>query len=81
MNAIINLTLKNGYAKKQALSLRELNSLGLRDYVTHIDHGIGKFGGLKKIEVEGKSQEAIKLFYGERDILYLSIHPFTNNKV
>ena len=66
--------LKNGYAKKQALSLRELNSLELGDYVTHIDHGIGKFGGLKKIEVEGKSQEAIKLFYGERDILYLSIH-------
>lgn len=44
------------------------------DYVTHIDHGIGKFGGLQKIEVEGKMQEAIKLFYGERDILYLSIH-------
>ena len=44
------------------------------DYVTHIDHGIGKFGGLKKIEVEGKPQEAIKLIYGERDILYLSIH-------
>ncbi len=66
--------LKNGYAKKQALSLRDLNSLELGDYVTHIDHGIGKFGGLKKIEIEGKSQEAIKLFYGERDILYLSIH-------
>ena len=44
------------------------------DYVTHIDHGIGKFGGLKKIDVEGKKQEAIKLFYGDRDILYLSIH-------
>ena len=44
------------------------------DYVTHIDHGIGKFGGLQKIEVEGKQQEAIKLIYGERDILYLSIH-------
>ena len=66
--------LKNGYAKKQALTLKELNSLEVGDYVTHIDHGIGKFGGLKKIEVEGKLQEAIKLFYGERDILYLSIH-------
>jgi len=44
------------------------------DYVTHIDHGIGKFGGLQKIEVEGKKQEAIKLMYGERDILYVSIH-------
>ena len=66
--------LKNGFAKKQAITLGELNSLEVGDYVTHIDHGIGKFGGLKKIDIEGKSQEAIKLFYGERDILYLSIH-------
>ena len=44
------------------------------DYVTHIDHGIGTFGGLQRIEVEGKWQETIKLIYGERDILYLSIH-------
>ena len=66
--------LKNGYAKKQAITLKELTSLEIGDYVTHIDHGIGKFGGLQKIDVEGKKQEAIKLVYGERDILYLSIH-------
>ncbi|WP_370000913.1 transcription-repair coupling factor [Winogradskyella sp.] len=66
--------LKNGYAKKQAITLKELNNLEIGDYVTHIDHGIGKFGGLQKIDVEGKKQEAIKLVYGERDILYLSIH-------
>ncbi|MAZ29176.1 MAG: transcription-repair coupling factor [Cytophagaceae bacterium] len=66
--------LKNGYAKKQAITLKELTSLQVGDYVTHIDHGIGKFGGLQKIEVEGKQQEAIKLIYGERDVLYLSIH-------
>jgi transcription-repair coupling factor (superfamily II helicase) len=39
-----------------------------------MDHGIGKFGGLQKIDVEGKKQEAIKLIYGDRDILYVSIH-------
>ncbi|MEM6514963.1 MAG: transcription-repair coupling factor [Bacteroidota bacterium] len=66
--------LKNGYAKKQAITLKELNNLEIGDYVTHIDHGIGKFGGLQKIDVEGNTQEAIKLIYGERDILYLSIH-------
>jgi len=66
--------LKNGYAKKQAITLKELNKLELGDYVTHIDHGIGKFGGLQKIDVEGKKQEAIKLVYGDRDILYVSIH-------
>ena len=66
--------LRNGYAKKQAITLKELNKLEIGDYVTHIDHGIGKFGGLQKIEVEGKQQEAIKLMYGDRDILYVSIH-------
>ncbi|WP_411766353.1 transcription-repair coupling factor [Winogradskyella sp. A3E31] len=66
--------LKNGYAKKQAITLKELTNLEIGDYVTHIDHGIGKFGGLQKIDVEGKKQEAIKLVYGERDVLYLSIH-------
>ncbi|MEA1785751.1 transcription-repair coupling factor [Arenibacter sp. GZD96] len=66
--------LKNGYAKKQAITLKELNKLEIGDYVTHIDHGIGKFGGLQKIDVEGTRQEAIKLVYGDRDILYVSIH-------
>jgi transcription-repair coupling factor (superfamily II helicase) len=66
--------LKNGYAKKQAISLKAFNQLSVGDYVTHIDHGVGRFGGLQRIEVEGKQQEAIKLIYGERDILYVSIH-------
>ena len=66
--------LKNGYTKKQSITLKELNNLDIGDYVTHIDHGIGKFGGLQKIDVEGKNQEAIKLIYGDRDILYVSIH-------
>ena len=66
--------LKTGFKKKQAVTLKELTSLQVGDYVTHIDHGIGKFGGLQKIDVEGKPQEAIKLMYGDRDILYISIH-------
>ncbi|TXD49671.1 transcription-repair coupling factor [Polaribacter sp. IC073] len=66
--------LKNGYAKKQAITLQELTKLEIGDYVTHMDHGIGKFGGLQKIDVQGNKQEAIKLMYGERDILYVSIH-------
>jgi transcription-repair coupling factor (superfamily II helicase) len=67
-------SLKNGYAKKQAITLKEITKLEIGDYVTHIDHGVGKFGGLQKIDVEGKKQEAIKLMYSERDILYVSIH-------
>ena len=66
--------LKNGYAKKQAITLKELTQLTKGDYVTHIDHGIGRFAGLQKIDLDGKKQEAIKLVYGENDILYVSIH-------
>ncbi len=66
--------IRKGFTKKQSISLQEFNRLSMGDYVTHIDHGIGKFGGLQRIEVEGKFQEAIKLIYGERDILYVSIH-------
>ena len=67
-------SIKNSYSKKQTITLKELNSLSVGDYVTHIDHGIGKFGGLQKIQVEGKTQEAIKLVYADNDIVYVSIH-------
>lgn len=67
-------SIKNGYTKKQNITLKELTTLSVGDYVTHIDHGIGKFGGLQKIQVEGKTQEAIKLVYADNDIVYVSIH-------
>lgn len=66
--------IKDSYSKKQTITLRELNTLSVGDYVTHIDHGIGRFGGLQKIEVEGRMQEAIKLVYADNDIVYVSIH-------
>ena len=46
--------IRNGYAKKQAITLKELHQLTIGDYVTHIDHGIGKYAGLQKIDIEGK---------------------------
>ena len=66
--------LKHNFEKAEAISMKELNALQVGDFVTHIDHGVGRFAGLQKIEVEGRFQEAIKLIYAERDILYLSIH-------
>ena len=67
-------SIKNGYSKKQNITLKELTTLSVGDYVTHIDHGIGRFGGLQKIQVEGKTQETIKLVYADNDIVYVSIH-------
>ena len=66
--------IKSGFEVKKRVNLNELKQLEIGDYVTHIDHGVGVFGGLKKIDVNGKIQEAIKLIYGERDTLYVSIH-------
>ncbi|MCD6598908.1 MAG: transcription-repair coupling factor, partial [Bacteroidales bacterium] len=66
--------LKTNFSKKEAISLKELTGLHPGDYVVHIDHGIGRFGGLEKIEVNGKMQETIKLVYKDNDTVYLSIH-------
>jgi transcription-repair coupling factor (superfamily II helicase) len=66
--------IKSSYSKKQNITLKELTTLSVGDYVTHIDHGIGRFGGLQKIQVENKTQEAIKLVYADNDIVYVSIH-------
>ncbi|MDP4223892.1 MAG: transcription-repair coupling factor [Bacteroidota bacterium] len=62
------------FTRKDSLSIKELTGLNPGDYVVHIDHGIGRFGGLEKIEVNGKIQEAIKLVYKDNDILYVGIH-------
>ncbi len=66
--------LRDGYAGKEAMTLKELYDLKPGDFVTHIDHGIGRFDGLEKIVNNGKEQEAIRLFYKNNDILYISIH-------
>ena len=66
--------LKNNFSNKAALTLNELLGLNPGDYIVHIDHGIGRFGGLEKIEVNGLIQEAIRLIYKDNDILFVNIH-------
>jgi transcription-repair coupling factor (superfamily II helicase) len=62
------------YKTGESLTLKEILSLNPGDFVTHIDHGIGRFGGLVKLNVNGKDQEAVKLVYKDNDFLYVSIH-------
>ena len=66
--------LKKGYARSQAITLKELRELKPGDYITHIDHGIGKYAGLEKVEVNGKTQEMIRLVYADNDLLYVNIN-------
>lgn len=65
---------KEKFSKSKALTFRELQTLQPGDFVTHIDFGIGKFAGLEKKEVDGKTQEAIRLVFRDDDILTVSIH-------
>ncbi|MFN9801520.1 MAG: CarD family transcriptional regulator, partial [Bacteroidota bacterium] len=67
--------LKEGFRKsKEAITLKEIMALQPGDYVVHIDHGVGQFSGLQKIDVNGREQEAIRLTYKGGDMLYVSIH-------
>ncbi|MGB0522350.1 MAG: transcription-repair coupling factor [Flammeovirgaceae bacterium] len=65
---------KKRFSKSKALTLKELRELKVGDYMVHVDHGIGRFGGMAKQEVSGKMQEAIRLIYRDNDLLYVGIH-------
>jgi len=65
---------KQAYNKNKALTLRSLRDLQPGDFVTHIDHGVGTYSGLQKIEVNGKLQEAVRIIYKDSDILYVNIN-------
>ena len=69
-------TLKSERARsgKMALSLKELGQIEPGDYIVHVDHGVGKFAGLLRTNINGRMQEVIKLVYQNNDILFVSIH-------
>ncbi|HUW93911.1 MAG TPA: CarD family transcriptional regulator, partial [Bacteroidales bacterium] len=66
--------IKGFFTRRDSLTIRELTDLNPGDYVVHVDHGVGRFGGLEKIEVNGRTQEAIKLVFKDNDILFVGIH-------
>ncbi len=65
---------KQAYTKGKALTMRALRELTPGDFVTHIDHGVGVYSGLQKIEVNGAMQEAIRILYRDNDVLYVNIN-------
>ncbi len=66
--------LRESIKGKEAITLKEIYNLQPGDYVTHIDHGVGRFDGLESVDNNGKQQEAIRLVYDNGDLLYVSIH-------
>lgn len=69
-----NLRSDKARSGKVTLSLKELNQFEPGDYVVHIDHGVGKFGGLVRIPNGNNTQEVIKLIYQNDDVVFVSIH-------
>ena len=59
---------------RESITISELQNLHPGDYVVHIDHGIGRFGGLTKIDNDGKIQEALRLVYKNNSELYVCLH-------
>ncbi len=66
--------LRKGFTKDKALSLRMLHELQRGDFVTHIDHGIGRYSGLEKLTINGHTQESVRIIYKNNDVLYVSIN-------
>jgi transcription-repair coupling factor (superfamily II helicase) len=64
---------KQAFSKNKALTLKMLRELQPGDYITHIDHGVGVYSGLQKIEANGKMQEAVRIQYKDGDLLYVNI--------
>ncbi len=64
---------KQAFSKNKALTLKTLRELQPGDFVTHIDHGVGVFSGLEKIEANGRLQEAVRIVYKDKDLLYVNI--------
>ncbi|MCL1938815.1 MAG: transcription-repair coupling factor [Candidatus Azobacteroides sp.] len=69
-----NLKSEKARSGKIALSLKELQQFQLGDYLVHLDHGIGRFGGLIRTEINGKMQEVIKMTFLNDDMIFVSIH-------
>jgi len=65
--------IRQAYSKSKAINLKLLRDLQAGDFVTHMDHGVGKYAGMMKIEINGQTQEVIKLYYKDNDVLYVNV--------
>ena len=69
-----NLKSDKARSGKMALTLKEIQQFEIGDFVVHVDHGVGKFGGLIRMPQGDGYQEMIKILYQHGDSIYVSIH-------
>ena len=60
--------------RSERITIQELSGFQIGDYIVHIDHGVGIFGGLVRTQINGKLQEVVKLIYKNNDVLFVNIH-------
>ena len=68
------LTVRRQVERADRMTINDLNALRTGDYIVHIDHGVGQYGGLVKTNLNGRQQEAVKLVYAGGDVVFVSIH-------
>ena len=69
------VSIRRSVEKTEQLTLNDLNSFNIGDYVVHIDHGVGVFGGLVKIrDDKGRPKEVVKITYQGGDVVFVSVH-------
>lgn len=68
-------SIRRSVDKSEQLTLNDLNAFNIGDYIVHIDHGVGVFGGLVKlVDDKGRSREVVKLMYKDNDVVFVSVH-------
>lgn len=68
------LNIRRQVERSERMTINDLNAMRIGDYVVHIDHGVGQYGGLVKTNINGRTQEAVKLIYAGGDVVFVSIH-------
>ncbi len=69
------VSIRRTVEKSEQLTLNDLNSFNIGDYVVHIDHGVGVFGGLVRMKDDkGRMHEVVKLVYKDNDVVFVSVH-------
>ena len=69
------VSIRRSVEKTEQLTINDLNSFNIGDYVVHIDHGVGVFGGLVRMRDDlGRIKEVVKLTYRDGDVVFVSVH-------
>ncbi|MCP4123347.1 MAG: transcription-repair coupling factor [Bacteroidetes bacterium] len=63
-----------GYSRSKAMTVKALRDLQPGDFITHLDHGVGVFSGLERVEISGQAQEMVRIKYKDNDLLYVNIN-------